>query len=342
MYSIFGLVFFNFIILFISFVFSTIRKFEFFKIFLLTMIISFYFGLRPINIGADTITYYNRFVNLSYSFEIGFNFFTKLVFTIFGPNYKIYFFLISFITISNLLIAFKLLIKNPIYIFSAWIIVSLPYSILMQVNIIRQGLALSYFFLGISIIQEKKLVLGFFIFFLSSTIHSSIPIYIISFLIALFIDIKKSNFPLLLFLFLLVSLTQLPSTLIGSIDIYFINSRLFDTPNYDNDTFFFVKILFYASILIFFESFYTIDGLNSNKKISLFYFIILASGLLIFQNQLYSIRYLLALDFLLPSYILLQVSKSKKIDLLVLTFLVVYLVFVLSVFSTSFEINFEF
>jgi hypothetical protein len=146
----------------------------------------------------------------------------------------------------------------------------------------------------------------------------------------------------LLFLFLLVSLTQLPSTLIGSIDIYFLNSRLFDTPNYDNDSFFFVKILFYASILIFFESFYTIDGLNSNKKISLFYFIILASGLLIFQNQLYSIRYLLALDFLLPSYFLLQVSKSKKIDLLVLTFLVVYLVFVLSVFSTSFEINFDF
>jgi hypothetical protein len=193
MYTITNLVLFNLSILFLVFLLYRIRKFDFLKIIILSIIVSSYFGLRPLNVGADTFTYYTIFVNFSGLSEVGFLFLTRTIFNIFGDNYQIYFFLINFLMITHLISGFKLLIKNPIYIFSAWIIVSLPYSVLMQINIIRQGLGLSFFIFGLSLILNRKYFFGSIYFLLSISFHLSMLIYIGLFLISLFTYYKKNT-----------------------------------------------------------------------------------------------------------------------------------------------------
>jgi len=342
MYSIFNLVLFNITILFISFIFTRVKNFEFLKILLISLIISFFFGFRPIDIGSDTINYYSRFVSFSSSFEVGFRLFSNLIFTIFGPNYRVYFFLISFITIFNLLIAFKSLIKDPFYILSAWIVVSLPYSILMQINIIRQGFALSFFLLGISFFFNKNIFLGILLSFIATTFHSTVIIYITSFFITFLVDFKKYTKIYLLFFFFIISLFGLPFLLINFFDIPYINTRLLNGYSGDNNLFFFSKILFYFLLYVIIEILMFEKEDLSQKKLSLLYFIILSSSVFILQNELYSIRYLLALDFLLVPYLLIKGSFYKNKHYLLVIFAGIFIVFLFSIFTEALETNFNF
>jgi hypothetical protein len=65
MYTITNLVLFNLSILVLVFLLYKIRKYDYFKIIFLSIIISFYFGVRPLNVGADTLAYYSVFINNS-------------------------------------------------------------------------------------------------------------------------------------------------------------------------------------------------------------------------------------------------------------------------------------
>jgi hypothetical protein len=342
MYNILNLISFNLTILLLSFLFSKFKKFDLLKILVMTITISYFFGFRSLNIGADTNTYYTRFIELYNDFEIGFTLINRFIINVFGTDHRIYFFIINFIMIFTLLYGFKLIIKDPIFIFSAWLIVSLPYSILMQVNIIRQGLALSLFILGLAFFLNKKNFIGILFFLLSTTLHLSIIIYIVTFTLTYFFDMEKSTKIFLFFSSFLISFLGLPILIFNSIDFYYFNSRLFFYFPLEESIFFFIKILFYIFVYFVIENFMIDKDLIIQKNLNLLFFLIISSGILVLHNELFSIRYLLALDFLLPPYLLIKGSFYKNKDFLLLTFLVIFLVFVFSLYSNAFKLNFNY
>jgi hypothetical protein len=339
MYSITNLIFFNLSILILCFLFARIHKFDFLKILFLSIIIACYFGFRPLNVGVDTENYYTYYLNSLSGIELGFTFLNRIIFTIFGDDHRIYFSIINFIMIMNLLIASKLIVKYPIYIYTAWIIVSLPYSILMQINIIRQGLALSFFVLGFSLILKRKFVLGIIVFLISISLHTSIVIYIVSFLITFFLDIKKDKKVIILIIFSIFSLTGIPYHFINSLGIPYIESRFLRYFSSINNLPFFMKISFYIFFYIIFD-YFMIEKDLSEKRISLLYFFIVSPALFILQNDLTSVRFLLGLDFIFSLFLLSKATHYKNKDYLVASFLVIFLVFLFSIYSQAFRINF--
>jgi hypothetical protein len=341
MYSIFDLIVFNLAILILCFLFSRTHKFSFLKIFVLTIIISSYFGFRSLNVGPDTIIYYARFVNSSDDFEVGFTLLNRLILTVFGNDHRVYFTLINFVMIMNLLIASRIIVKYPIYIYTAWILVSLPYSILMQINIIRQGLALSFFVLGISFFLNKQSFFGTILSLLSISLHTSIIIYIISYFLTYFLSVKKDKRVILIFIFFLFSITNIPLDFIQSIKLPYIDTRIFIITNLNDSLSIFVKISFYI-FLFFIIEYLMIDKGLYKQQISLFSFIIMSSAILIFQNELFSVRYLLALDFLIPILLLSKATFYKNKHFFFASSFLVFLVFLISIYSLAFASNFNF
>jgi hypothetical protein len=339
MYTIESLILFNLGILFICFLFSKIQKFDFYKLLILSIIISSYFGFRDLNVGADTLNYYNNFINSINGPELGFTLLNNLIFTFFGGDHKIYFSLINFIMIMNLLIASKLIIKNPIYIFIAWIIVSLPYSILMQVNIIRQGLALSFFVLGYSLILKGKNLFGFLFFLVSISLHSSFIIYVSTYLLTFLFDIKKDTKVIFLIIISIISITGLPFQLINSLEIPYLDTRFSFILSSRVRVPAFSKISFYLIFYLVIE-YFMIEKNLSNRKLSLFTFFIIFTSISIIQNDLFSIRYLLALDFLLPIYLLSKATYYKNKNYYLVSILVIFFVFIVSIYSPAFRLNF--
>jgi len=342
MYSIQNLFLFNLLILFLSLFFYKIKNFDTFKILFFSLIISIYFGFRPLTVGADTYTYFISYINLYANFEFGFNFLNQIIFSVIGPNYNVYFSIINFIMISNLLFAFKLIIKKPIFIFSAWIIVSLPYSILMQINIIRQGLAISFFILGIALIFKKNIRVGFFLLLLSITIHFSMVIYIFIFLLSYYFNVKKGlRIPLLIFI-MFISYSGLPVFILNYIRFNYLSVRFFSDTSIENFFFLFAKIFFYFFIFIITDFFMSKDRTFLVEKLSLIFYLILLFSIVMIHNELYSTRFLLFLDFLLPAFVLTKGSKLHNKSFLFLCFFAVYAVFIFSLFSIAFQLNFNY
>jgi hypothetical protein len=343
MYTITNLVLFNLSILVLVFLFYKIRKYDYFKIIFLSIIISFYFGVRPLNIGADTLAYHSVFINNSGISEVGFLFLTRTIFNIFGDNYQIYFFLINFLMITHLISGFKLIIKNPIYIFSAWIIVSLPYSVLMQINIIRQGLGLSFFIFGLSLILNKKYLFGSIYFLLSFTLHLSMLIYIGLFLITFFTYYKKYTRLILLVFSFLIALSGISLNMVNLFGSDYLTQRLLlDIRPIDDFFFFFSKIFFYIGFFFIVDFLMIAESFFIQKRINLLYFIILTSGIIFLENELYSTRFLIALDFLLIPMFLLKSSIYKNKVHSILIFSLIFLVFLLSLNTSGFKLNFNY
>jgi hypothetical protein len=340
MYSILNLLLFNLSVLSVSFLFSRIKKFDLLKILFFTTIFSFYFGLRPLNVGSDTLTYYSNFIEPEINFEIGFSFLNRILFSLFGPNHQIYFFIINFVMIFNLLTGFRLIIKKPIYIFSAWIIVSLPYSLLMQISVIRQGLALSFYIIGLSLFLNKKQLFGSIFFIISTTLHISMLIYVISYSFTLLLNFKKFSKFILLFVFLLVALSGTTLYFINSLGIDYLNNRLYyylPYYKYFNSLF---RIFFYLGFYLIIDNFMFEKGLSINKQISLLYYVILSSGILILENEIYSARFLISLDFILVIFLLLKSTHFKNKGYLIFSFLIIFILFIVSLYSNAFEVNF--
>ena len=343
MYSILNLAIFNLIVFVLTFLFYRIKNFNFLKIMILSIMISLFFGVRSLNIGADTFGYYNIYLNSSGVAEVGFLLLNRIIFYLFGDNHLVYFFLINFLMITHLIFGFKLIIKNPIYIFSAWLIVSLPYSILMQINIIRQGLGLSFFIFGLSLILNKKYLLGSLYFFLSSTIHFSMIFYIGLFLITAFTYYKKYTKVILIALALILSLSGTSLNIVNLIGIVYIDFRLsLDFGPIDDYVFFFSKILFYIGLFLIVDFLMIENSFFIQKRINLLYFSILIFGILFLENETFSTRFLLALDFLLIPLFLLKGSNYKNKDYLVLFFTLIFLVFAFSLYTNGFRLNFNY
>jgi hypothetical protein len=342
MYTVLNLVLFNLSILLLTFLFSRIQKFNFLKILFLSIVISCYFGFRSLNIGIDTQSYYNSFLNLPEPFEPGFNLLNKFILTTFGKDHRIYFSIINFIMIMNLLFAFKLFVKYPTYIYSAWIIISLPNLILMQINLIRQGIALSYFVLGLSLFSNKKVFISFLVFLVSVSLHSSIIIYIISYFLSFLLNFKKDTKAILLVIVILFSLTNLPYELTNSVGITYFNSR-FSLNTSDRESLpLLVKVSYYLFYYIIIE-YFMINKNSSNKHLSFLSFIILSSALLIVNNDdVFSIRYLLALDILYPILFLSKSVHYKNNDYSFLTFISIIIVYLISLYTQEFILNFRF
>jgi hypothetical protein len=341
MYTTLNLILFNLSILLLCILFSRFRKFNFLKILFLSLVISCYFGIRPLNVGVDTENYYNYFLMSFNGLEIGFLLLNKVIFSIFGNDHRIYFSIINFIMIMNLLIASKIIVKYPIYIFTAWILVSLPYSILMQINIIRQGLALSFFILGFSFTLKRKFVLGLIVFLLSISFHLSIIIYIFSFLLATLFGLKKEKRIAVLITLSIFSLSGIPYQVINSLGIQYIESRFLRYISPIDNLPFFMKISFYLFFYMLSE-FFMFEKNLIQKRISLLYFFIVSQSLFILQNDLTSVRFLLGLDFLFSLLLLSKATNTKNKDYFTLSIFVIFFIFLFSVYSDSFSLNFDF
>jgi hypothetical protein len=78
----------------------------------------------------------------------------------------------------------------------------------------------------------------------------------------------------------------------------------------------------------------------STRRLSLLTFFIISTAISIIQNDLFSVRYLLALDFLLPIYLLTKATNYKNKHYYLLSIIVIFIVFIFSVYSPAFKLNF--
>jgi hypothetical protein len=211
----------------------------------------------------------------------------------------------------------------------------------MQINIIRQGLSLSFFILGFSLVYKQKFLIGFLLFLLSILIHISSILYFLSYLITIVLNIKKDTKLILLLIISFVSLTGIPFEMINSIEIPYITVRLIRDFSNSDSLPFLLKVSFYIFFFILVD-YMMIEKSSSNKQISLLSFIIVSLAIFVFQNDLYSVRFLLALDFLFPILLLAKATHHKNKDYLLVSLFVVFLVFIISISSQAFSINFSY
>jgi hypothetical protein len=123
---------------------------------------------------------------------------------------------------------------------------------------------------------------------------------------------------------------------------YLTQRLLLDIRPIDDFFFFFSKIFFYIGFFFIVDFLMIAESFFIQKRINLLYFIILTSGIIFLENELYSTRFLLALDFLLIPMFLLKGSIYKNKVHSILIFSLIFLVFLLSLNTSGFKLNFNY
>ena len=144
-------------------------------VFLLALAISLLCGLRGPQIGVDTRSYYNYFLNVQYSgysfgTDTGFSFICKILLELFNkPEILI----LIFAIITNFLIIYRLWSFRNIASFSTMVLVYLVFQYPYTFNIIRQYLAIAIIFWASKFIEREQNWKYILCNIIATTIHAS-------------------------------------------------------------------------------------------------------------------------------------------------------------------------
>lgn len=310
--------------------------------------ISLFWGLRNYDIGTDTIQYIFRYENKTIGFDVVFETITILLNYIFSGNITLY--LISISLIINIFLGFAIYNfiggKKSVYVY---LITSMfPYIILSNINILRQGMALSLFFYGLSLLIKNTTKKAIIYFVLSALCHK-----MFIFPSVLFILINRFHISLYkcfiatLIIFIIVQSGFIEAILLNFTQFYFINKIFSREGSLNLD--YLIKIIFYTIIivsnLIFSRKFSYRD--NKIKILEQAFLSFLISANLFGISPIYSSRFLVCNDSLIVTLTYLNIKNSKIVRddkriliLILITFSIIYCFFstYLNALSTDLKI----
>ncbi len=317
-------------------------------VFMLQIIsISLFYGFRDLDIGADTYEYSRLYLSQYIHPDIGFTFINKLMYIFIGDNVKLYLFIFTLLVslIIGLFYYFILGINNKYVCLAYTCMYCMPYSIMMTVNIIRQGLSVSLFFLGILLYVYYKKKIGVVLVVFSLFMHSST---IVIFL--LFYSLRRAKVKNITILFLSLFFVILNYIVIFNYinilnslpDNYFL---LFKFKDYIGDNLGKVNVVY--KYLFYFINFMFMIYLSSKKCSFIQKFIldiigpIILFSSMVYFNQLVATRLLANIDLLLPVYYISSINsiKENKLYLYLFTFIIIIL-FVIVMNSHMMKVTF--
>lgn len=246
-------------------------------------------GLRDITIGTDTSYYVNMFQrDLSYSewfdqgIEIGFVTLIKL-FQFFGVD-KYWIILTFFSLLFNFLVITSIYKMREGVLFSLISFFTFSFIYILQFNVLRQALALSFFIYSIPYILKNENKKAYFFIFLAFSFHVSA---IILFVMPYLKRKLENNF------FKYICISTLLIFIYGFLSKYIINYMVLFTgasryENYldrvDGDNLG-LSLLFilYSGLFILATIFFRYTNLNKNNEFKFFFFLLYLSILLNFS-----------------------------------------------------------
>lgn len=293
--------------------------------------VSLFYGLRDISVGADTSNYVITYLEQQNWIDKGLVILNRVIYIFAKNNWKIYLFTISFVISINLVFAYKYIFKSAFkYVNLAyWSLYCMPYTILMNINIIRQGLALSFILLGIALIFVCKKKIGILIIALGCSIHYSMFIVCIGFLAFYYLKINYVIVILLIILSLTISLSGLAEIIIIQLPSFYIKHKFFSLLSNKTGISLLPKYLFYMLNYIIMLLFSTKIKDEIYHIINKFFGFLLLGSAISYISELSATRFLLSTDYLIPIIYLYPICfiKEKKI------FALIYILFIITYFT---------
>lgn len=187
-----------------------LKSLSFFSVFLLLFL---FIGLRPVTLGTDTISYFNIYETFNFGvFDSGleyiFSFFV-IIFKSFNLNFSYFLAFLSLLFLSGIAFFSRSFYRNDIS-FLLLVVSSLGFW-LYSVNILRGGIAFSFFLIGLVFYMDYgRRSLGFLISFcVAIGFHISIlvPFLILYFLPRVFLNKNINKIPLVIITSLILYFT---------------------------------------------------------------------------------------------------------------------------------------
>lgn len=157
------------------------------------------YGIRTSDIGHDTISYYTMYkekdcFQTKYAVEPNFALLVSALRKI-AVNAEVFIWLLCFISVIFIAFACRNFMlecrRNMNLVFV--LVFCMPYTILMQVNVVRQGIALSILLFGLSLMYRKKFIAGLIIAAWGCSFHYSAIVILIAFLFFYFMKSWKAD-----------------------------------------------------------------------------------------------------------------------------------------------------
>ncbi|MEG1010209.1 MAG: EpsG family protein [Clostridia bacterium] len=267
----------------------------------LSISFAMFFGLRNFDIGTDTAQYLWRYETKIVKFDILFELISILINFVFMGNKTLYLIMISFfICWLTGLAVFKIVgnKKSSIYVF--YFTMTLPYFILSNINILRQGLASSIALLALSFDLEGNKKIAFCLFICSGLCHKSFFLIVFIYFLMKKLNVKLKYVFCMTFLLLILFNSQLTKNFLD----YFSSSLFIQSILTRDSTItwtYVLKYIFYFSLIIFFILISKLFGKDNNylNKFEKFPLSCMFSASLISFGKLNSTRILIVLDFVL-------------------------------------------
>lgn len=308
------------------------------------IMVSLFFGLRNFTVGGDTKTYIDTYLNQETWIDIGMIIINKISYILFKSNWRIYLTIICLLTSINMAFIYKIIFKDlKKYVNVAyWALYCMPYIILMNINIIRQGLALSFLVLGLLLLYLNNKKIGIILIVFACLIHYSMFILMIGF--ALFLRLKISHLIsvlMIIFLFVL-SITGISKEIIMLFPDGYIKGRFINFMSLQTNIGLLIKFTFYFTnyIMMIFFSLKLKD--RTYNFLSRFMSFLLVGTSFVYMSELTANRFLLSADFLVPIIYIypMKIFKNQKIYLTLVIFLFI-IYFWFSINSSSLIISFN-
>ena len=181
---------------------------DYVRIFFFALVISVFLGIRDLSIGCDSGTYVKIFQDpKSYNAEIekGFAFINKLLGYL-SKNGNFYLFSISFfIAFMQVLCYYK--ISNENYLMYSILYLSFFYFYQFHLNIMREGLAITFVTFAFILYRKRKFKLYFLFTLIACTLHITA---LIGFLYPVFYKINKTKFTSVFYMIITIVLLFTP------------------------------------------------------------------------------------------------------------------------------------
>ena len=267
------------------------------------------YGIRTCDIGHDTISYYTMYkekdcFQTKYAVEPNFALLVSVLRKL-AVNVEMFIWLLCFISVIFIALACRnFMHEDKKYMNCLFALVfCMPYTILMQVNVVRQGIALSILLFGLSIIHRKKCIAGLIIAAWGCSFHYSAAVILIAFLFFHFMKSwKAESICTLVFVAagFLISATPFASWLAVWLPSNSVTDRLLVYAEESISGHMGIKMLYYLCYFIFISILFV---LNKKEKSNVAYQAAagtLSAAALISFNPLASARMVIMTDLLIP------------------------------------------
>lgn len=280
------------------------------------------YGIRTCDIGHDTISYYTMYEDpncfpAKYTVEPNFEVLVKILRGL-SPNGTFFVWCLCLISVLFLALAcYNFMHENKKHMNLLFVLIfCMPYTILMQVNVVRQGIALSILLFGLSMIYRKKFIAGLIIAAWGCSFHYSAAVILIAFLFFYFIKSWKADcIGTLVFVAagFLMSATPFASWLVTWLPSNPLTDRLLVYVGESISGHMGTKMLYYLGYFIFISILFV---LNKKEKSNVAYQTAagtLSAAALISFNPLAAARMVIMMDLLIP-VLLMQPETTAMVE----------------------------